>query len=477
MPASDQHPEYIEHRKQWTMVRDCVDGPSAIRKKRTQYLPMPNPEDKDKENEARYDSYVERASFVNFTGMTLEGLLGMVFRRPLKSELQSSIDYLEDNIDGSGITLDQMVRALCSNVLQTGRFGLLTDYPEAPEGLTSSEVTELNLRANILPYKAEAIKNWDTEIIGGVTVLSMVVLEEEHKEYAPDGFSYEAKKYHRVLSLIDGAILPDIIDGADKVSGKIYIQMMFDEGDKLVSVTVPRKSDRAYWDRIPFSFVGAQNNDPEVDKAPLYDIADVNIAHYRNSADFEESSFMVGQPTLTIMGLSQSWVDEVMKGGVMLGSRRALLGPEGASADLLQANPNQMPQLGMEMKEGQMVKLGARIIQEQRGNETAEAVKTRFAGQNSKLATVVGNIEAALIQCFGWTMEFMGGSGENEIDINREFFDKSVDPQLVMARIQLLDRGVIAKSDLQDKLRIEGEIAQDRSNEEIDGEAEETVML
>jgi hypothetical protein len=136
-----------------------------------------------------------------------------------------------------------------------------------------------------------------------------------------------------------------------------------------------------------------------------------------------------------------------------------------------------MPERGMEMKEAQMVKLGARIIMENKGNETAEAAKIRFAGQNSKLGTVVGNIESALKQCFGWAMEFMGGTGENEIEINREFFDKSVDPQLVMARIQLLDRGVIAKSDLQDKLRIEGEIAQERSNDDIDSEAEEGVML
>jgi len=225
-------------------------------------------------------------------------------------------------------------------------------------------------------------------------------------------------------------------------------------------------------DEIPFIFAGAKNNDPDVDKAPLYDIAELNLAHYRNSADFEESSFMVGQPTPVMSGLTQTWYDMIKKDGVMFGSRTTVMLPEGGDAKLLQANPNQMPQLGMEMKEVQIVKIGARIIQDSGGNETAEAARIRFAGQNSKLGTVVSNVQSALLKSLDWAMDFMGSTGENILDINKDFYDKTIDPQLITAEIMLLDRGIIAKKDIRSELREHGVIENDRTDEELDAESE-----
>lgn len=456
MPANQTHPDYDLYLPRWQTVRDCVEGSASVKKKKTKYLPKPNPDDSSAENNARYDAYVERANFVGFTSSTLDGMLGMVFRKPMEIELQQSIEYLKDNANGGGLTLDQLARSLIGNELQTGRYGLLVDYPQAAPGLSRAQTS--SLRANILPYRAESIINWTTDVIDSSTILTMVTLLEKTKVYAPDGFSFEEKDYHRVLTLEQG----------------IYIQRLYNENnDQVGEDIISRDSTGKTWKEIPFVFIGSQNNDSYIDKAPLYDIAEINIAHYRNSADFEESSFIVGQPTPVIAGLSQSWVEGILKGSVMLGSRAAILLPEGGSATLLQANSNQMPEKGMEIKEQQMIKIGARIIQDSSGVETAEAAKIRFGGQNSKLGTIVGNVESALIQCLEWVMLFMGGTGDNTLEFNRDFYDKSADPQLLIARIQLLDRGVISKEVVQDKLRQEGEIAADVTNEDIDASAED----
>ena len=55
--------------------------------------------------------------------------------------------------------------------------------------------------------------------------------------------------------------------------------------------------------------------------------------------------------------------------------------------------------------------------------------------------------------------------------INDDFYDKSIDAQMLMAKIQLLDRGVIAKTDLRASLRKAGEV--ERTDEEIEAEAED----
>ena len=111
------------------------------------------------------------------------------------------------------------------------------------------------------------------------------------------------------------------------------------------------------------------------------------------------------------------------------------------------------------------------------GNETVDAVKIRFTGQNSKLGSIIQNVEAAFIQCYAWAQEFMGGTGESIIDINKEFYDQDIDPQMIIAAIQLMDRGVWAKSDLQDLTRKGGLIKAGRTNSDIDGEAEIAQIL
>ena len=462
MPVTDQHSEYTEYLPAWQIVRDCVKGSRAVKKAKQTYLPKPNPDDISRENDLRYDDYIKRANFVGFTGSTKEGMLGMVFRKDMEIELPAALEYLKINATGAGLSLQQLTQDIIGDSLETGRYGLLADYPKADEGLTQSQVNSLKLQASIKPYTAENIKNWRTTTIGGVTMLSMVVLCEPTEVINIDGFGSEIKDYHRVLLL----------------EGGVYIQRLYNDEDVQVGEDItPRKSDGSTWKEIPFVFVGSQNNDCTTDKAPLYDIAEINIAHYRNSADFEESCYMVGQPTLVITGLQQGWVDENMKKGVIIGSRKAILGNEGSSAALLQANENQLPASGMEAKEKQMIKIGARIIQDSSGVETAEAAKIRFAGQNSKLGMIVNNVESGLLTVLSWVGEFMGDVSESVIMINREFYLATIDPQLLAQQILLLDRQVFAKADLRTNLRKAGMIAEDRTDEDLDAEAESANPL
>jgi len=327
--------------------------------------------------------------------------------------------------------------------------GLLVDFPAVEPGASRADTA--GLRANIVLYPTERIINWREK--------TLVVLEEEHEVYI-DEYASECRTYHRVLRLEDG----------------YYVSELYDDKDVLIAYAEPRMASGARWTEIPFIIAGAENNDQNVDKPPLYDLAEVNIAHYRNSADFEESSYMVGQPTPWISGLTQHWIEEVLQGQIMLGSKAVIFLPDGAQADLLQATDNQMPERGMAAKEAQMIKLGARLIEDTKTNESATGAAIRFGGQTSVLATIVGNAEAAMLKCINWAGMFMGATGDNVFQLNREFYDREANPQTIMAAIQLLDRGVIAMSDLRGNLRASGMLDNDRTDDEIDGEAEQNVL-
>ena len=491
MAVESTHPDYDKNLPNWNMVSDCVSGSKTV-KKRTggtgnglsnslysmagaRYLPPPNADDNSAANRARFAAYRDRANYVNFTGSTKEGMLGMVMRKKPEFVLPAQIEYLENNATGGGLTLSQLARQVTGEVLEKARDGLLIDYPEAVDGLTVAQVQEMNLQASIVPYKAECIINWQTAVVYGRKMLTLVVLLES-AEIAEDKYTNKKEKQYRVLSL----------------EGGMYVQRLFNEkGENITSnitadgadidFIAPRMFDGSYWTEIPFLFVGAENNDENVDKSPLIDIAEVNLAHYRNSADFEESSFITGQATPVFTGLSQSWVDKVMKNGIHFGSRAGILLPAGADGKLLQANENTLPSKGMEMKERQIVQIGARLITDAGGAETAEAARIRYAGQNSKLGNIVNNVEEALEKALFFAYLFMAPPVDNyeeagiEVEINKEFYEKTIDPQTVMADIALLDRGVIAKTDVRDNLRKAGKL--NRPDDEIEGEAESTSPL
>jgi hypothetical protein len=462
MPVNATHSEYTKALPSWELGEDAVKGSSAIKDKGKKYLPKPNATDKSTENDTRYSQYKERAVFVNFTGQTEEGFMGMVERKDHTIDMSGELEQFADNVDGCGLTLEQSIAGSIRGLLRTGRDGLLVDIAPNVTGETNRRATA-NTMPMIKRYKSQHIINWREQVINGKKALVLVVLKESAEEIAADGFDSNPKDQYRVLRLTEGVYSQELYNEALEPIPDSYVEPTNASGGKL-----------SY---IPFQFIGAEENDTAIDKAILIDIANVNVAHYRNSADFEESSFMVGQPTPVFSGLTQTWIDDVWKGAVQLGSRAGIPLPVDADAKLLQADPNQMPLEGMEKKEEQMVKLGAMIIQDSNGNETAEAAKIRFSGQNSKLGRVIKNTQEAYINAIDWAQEFMTSAQEYELQLNTDFYDSSVNPQLIVAEMQQFDRGIIAKSDMRRNARKRGQIANDRTDEDIDMELGEASPL
>ena len=452
MPVDTKHPEYERYLPIWQQTRDAVCGVAAIKdsKKRLTYLPKPNAAETGKIADERYLQYVKRANYVNFTARTKNALVGAAFRKHPVYELPAGLEYLYEDATGDGLSLVQLAKDSLSNILECGREGFLVDYPQAPEGLSEEETNSLDLRASILPYVAEKIVNWKTSSVRGRQILSLIVLEESY-QVTDDAFSHESEVQYRVLGLEDG----------------VYYQQVFRDGEPYTDPIFPRDGAGRLFDFIPFIFAGAKNNDSTIDDAPMADIADVNLAHYRNSADFEESCFITGQPTLFVTtSLSVEEWQSANPNGISFGSRAGHnLGSEGSAA-LLQADANNLVREAMSDKEAQMVMIGARIIQDRGQNETAEAARIRFSSENSVLGDLVQNLSEALRKCIEWCGLFMNAEQDAVFEINSDFYDKTTDPQTIMAMIQLYDREIIAMPDLRGSLRKSGMI--NRDDEEIE---------
>lgn len=402
----------------YQMIDDVVAGARVVKSKAAKYLPIPNAHDTSDENMARYHAYKTRAVFYGVTSRTLEGFIGEMFGRDPVMTTPKAMEPLVEDVNGEGVGLIQMAKETCRHVLSKGRAGLFVDYPDTGGGASAADKEALGIRPVINMYKPTQIINWRTRKLGALTVLSLVVLEED-VEPDNNNFADANLKQWRVLMLDPETLNYTVQLYQGKAVGGANRQVSYSFVGQPV---VPTDANGAPFKRIPFMFIGANNNDTRVDKPPMYDLADLNIAHYRNSADYEESCFICGQPTPVISGLNEAWVDKYFKGGVGLGSRAALPLPAGASAELLQAEPNTMPFEAMQHKERQMVAVGARLVEQASVQRTATEASSETESEKSTLASVSDNVSLAFEWALGFAAEWEGLSeADITFRLNKEF--------------------------------------------------------
>lgn len=452
---------------QYRQIQDCIDGAPAVKKRRTTYLPQPDPTNETEENRQRYEDYLTRAVFYNVTGRTLEGFVGQVFIREPVVNLPNSLDVVQADANGEGVPLNQQAKSATGYVIAKGRAGLFSDYPATSGEITVEEQQQGNINPTITLYQPEYIINWRTKTIGSKVYLSLVVLKEEYV-CEDDGFETKTAWQYRVLRLNDDNVYTVEIWRSTSDAGFAPI-----EGGEVI----PTDSAGNAFNEIPFTFIGSKNNDSEIDNPPLYDISELNIAHYRNSADYEESSYVVGQPTPYASGLTQQWVDEVMGGQLKMGSLGGVMLPENGEAGLIQAEPNQMPKEGMEHKERQMVALGAKLVEQQSVQRTATEAKMENASETSVLSSIASNVSAAYQKALTWCAQFVGAGDNIEYVLNNDFDTNHMSSQEIAQVISSWVDGAITFEEMRNRLTKAGLATLDLEDAEAKLEEEKQKRL
>ncbi|MAR57109.1 MAG: hypothetical protein CMM93_08000, partial [Rickettsiales bacterium] len=183
---SEKHPQYDAMVDTWQMCRDCVTGQRAVHAARDTYLPMLSGQERK-----QYDAYLKRALYMNATGRTVEGMVGMVFRKYPTIALPDALKEIELDIDMSGVSLAGKAQDIVTEVIKVGRAGILVDMPQAgetEEGVapTISQTREQGIRPYLAMYKAEDILNWTYERVNNQTQLTQVFLAEIDETGAHD---------------------------------------------------------------------------------------------------------------------------------------------------------------------------------------------------------------------------------------------------------------------------------------------------
>lgn len=439
-----RRPELLKRMRQYTLIRDAIEGEMAVKAKGRRYLRPPWPV-KTAEDTEDFEAYLERAVFYNATGRTLRGYVGQVFSRLPEITVPDYLQATVADMNGLGVNAVQQAKALVGDTTALGRAGLLSDFPSVPEGreVTAADVISGEIKPIIARYEPEQIINWRTSSDGSTRKLLLVVLEEKREEYLPGDFSFTEKKQWRVLRIDE--------------SGFYRQELYYDNNS---TPTVYNITDYAgeRLDYIPFEFIGSEDNDPTLDDAPMYSLASLNISHFRNSADLENSGVLVGQPTIAMSGLTQDWVKNVFEGKpVRFGSKHVIPLPQGASLELVQADPNNLVREMMQDKERQMVALGAQLVEQRRVQRTATEVNQDESAEASVLMTVADNASVAYAQAFASAARFVSGDDPNILfKLNTSFDTALIDAATRMETIKEWQSGAITWEEMRGVLRRAG---------------------
>lgn len=480
---------------QYFTIEDCLNGERAVKAKGQRYLPDPSPKVcVDDERSRRYRDYLCRALFTNYVRRTMGTLTGQVFAKTPEIEVPEQLKPVIANISGDGVSAIQQSKSTLETVLAYSRAGLFVDFPRT-EGaqVSQKQVNSGEIRATVTLYKAAQIRNWRTEDIGAEEVLTMVVLEEVQqvpalgKDKQLDEFALVDETWFRVLKLNPrdgsgvvvevwkpvggsadngGAALPTGVDGNLQEYKKAdRYEMRGKDGTPLL--------------RIPFKFIGLTSNSTQVESPAFYDMCAVNLAHYRNSADYEEACFIVGQPTPWASGLSEAWLKDQMGGVVAFGSRGGIPLPTGGQVGLLQAEESTMLQEAMKNKQEQMASLGAKFLEQAAVDKTATETRIDASAEGSMLMSAARNVSAAYLWALSLCAAFIGVEvvleAENptiKFKLNDDFDLSNLTAEEITQVMALKQDGDISWTELRKIIRAKLPLDDDKvAKKEIDDQA------
>lgn len=423
MPVTVTHPAYDEHQDQWKRVDDCLGGLDSIRRATTSYLPMLAGQ---VDNPAAYEAYQKRAVFFGATSRTLEALLGAIFRKDPVWKVGTQLEKRMENFDGRGNTVYTFCQKLTKHVLSKGRYGVLLDMPARPDLRDSSSLVPF-----FCGYSAQNIRSWRTREVNGVPKLDQVILQEWVQRPAADGFGFTVVARYRVLEL----------DEQGFYQVRVFVQSGNDDASYTEEARIQPKPTAQRIDYIPFVFFNAGDLMPDVSKPPLLDLADMNLAMFRASADLENGRHYTAHCTPYITGLQESEGKEWKIGGDSVWQL-----PEGCSVGMLEYTGQGLTSLetGVNEKREQMAFLGARLLRDQKkAAETAEAQEIQQSGENATLASVSKTVSDGIKKLLDMAEEWIGTKKEAEFALNLDFFSREMDPAKLTSLVSALQANAI----------------------------------
>lgn len=421
------HPEVAEHYRDWKMIRDCTAGERRMKEAGTDYLPA-----LDEMTQKEYAAYLERAVFFNMTGRTVSALTGIVFQRSpqvngLPKRLVKAFAFPTRN----NTTFNAFLKKVCRELVTLGRFGVFLDMDKEAGPTAAPYFTG---------YAAEHILDWNETVIDGKLYPSEIVLREIREQRLPFGKGRSQTVVIRRLTL----------EWNSERGDYEYVQYVYtgESSNVDVSNTFPERivptRNGVPFNRIPFVFLGAFDNTPDIDRSPIVDIAALNVAHYRSYAQLEHGRYYTAMPV---------WYAQVpigkSKRTYRVGSAVVWECAPGEKPGILEMNGHGLNGLviACESKEDQISALGGRLMSGQTRSvaESDNSLRIKEGNERSILLNIVFAVSEGMTAMLRAWAHWAGEDNVDkiEVELNKEFLTDTLGARELRAVYAMYVEGAV----------------------------------
>ncbi len=398
MPINTKRDGYDLAVEKSQLVRDFSAGEFIVKSRGESYLPRLSGQ-----STADYESYLGRGYVVPSVSPTAMSIIGSIMRKP--PMFNGGLDYLANNVDGSGTGLSAFVSTMISELLYAGNVGYLIEYSD---------------NAYIKTYTAENIINISSEFI---------VLAQTYSVVDPkDKFQVTNKIEYLELTFSDG----------------YYVQNIWREeksGWKIVGTFEPVNRGEQLTE-IPFVMVSLNKLRSLDDDPILLNLANINLDQYKLSTDLRHGLHWTALPTLFLFG--ELTDENGQKKSIVLGAGSAnTIGDTDARAELLEFSGAGLASIKQAIDDDitAMASIGAKMLMSGGGGvKSAETARIDASSETATLSNIADTIDLAMSRLLeiiaDWT-----GLAESTFTINRDFIDIKLDSQSLLALLQTWQSG------------------------------------
>jgi hypothetical protein len=279
-----------------------------------------------------------------------------------------------------------------------------------------------------------------------------------------DRFALNCVKQYRVLTLDENGVYTNEVYSADN---KLIEKREIVVQDKSLGF-------------IPFWVINSNNIGLDIESPPLVDLANLNISHYRNSADYEHGLHISALPTPVICGITDNDL-KTMGGAIYVGTEKPIvMADTAATATFLEFSGAGLGQVkqAMDDKQSQMASLGARMLSpEKLAAETAETQMIRRQGELSSLATIANTVSEAFTEIGAFYLQWNGDNRAEsfEYTLNTDFNPSGLSAEQLTAIVAAWQQRAITMADLFNLLKKGEMISSEKTLQDHQNELEEDV--
>ena len=223
-------------------------------------------------------------------------------------------------------------------------------------------------------------------------------------------------------------------------------------------------------DYIPCFFLTQKGISDDLDYPMMNDAVDINIAHYINSADYENAINITGSPTPVIIGYG---ADPDADEDIALGSRALLLYGQGANAFYMEykgQGPSAIAS-AMDKKVDALSVIASRMLQnDPKGIESAETAEIHRSAEQGMLSSMALSLSEAYEVILNIIADWVGAKGQIQVLFNTDYSINEIDAQLFGSLSQARQSGLISHHTYFYNL-LKGEMIPDNWTEEDEAEA------